>query len=745
MVDMLRTAVSGLMAFRAAMATTGHNIANVNTPYYSRQRVELSAPAPEGQSYGYLGRGVDIDSVARIYDGFVMQQLRGHQSSVSQYDTLNTLTGQMSSLLGDTDVGLTPDVEAFFTALHDISNSPASLTSRQVFLDESRTLTTRVQDIDSALSSLRESVDTGIRNAVTAINDLSVGIAKINQDISLATQSPTNPPNDLLDQRDKMLVDLSNLVGIQVVPQDGDGLNVFMSNGQPLVIGNKTLKLEAVKSGFDPQEITVRLEGQAEGSNLELSITSGELGGYFEFRRTVLNPAQDGLGLMAMGIAKTINDQHKKGMDLNGALGGNLFTVGSPKVLPFTTNSNAIFTAAVTTDSAIPITDAKAAAGATRLVRSDYDISYDGANYTATRLSDQKTILASGNLAALNTELNKDGLNLTLTSGAPAAGDRFLLRPTRQASAGFELAITDPRKVAAASPITTSASATNVGTASISAGAVADATDPNLQNNIRIQFTSANTFNVLDLTAGTTLITGAAYTSGNPISYSGWSVNITGSPQGSISGNPIAASANPGNSGTATIAAPTVNNLYNANLLNNVSIKFTSATQYNVVDATTGQALSSNNSYTSGGNIAYNGWTVQISGAPNSGDTFQIKNDGDAFQVRNNIGGIGDNRNALELVKLQTKQQLMGGNDYRGVYATLIAETGAQGRRIDNTLKSQEALFAQSEQSRESISGVSLDEEAADLVRFQQAYEAAAQIIQTSNSLFSTLLSAVRS
>ena len=643
MVDILRTATSGLMAFRAALATTGHNIANVNTPYYSRQRVELSAPAPEGQSYGYLGRGVDIDSVARVYDGFVMQQLRGHQSSVSQYDTMNTLTGQMSSLLGDTDVGLTPDVEAFFTALHDVSNSPASVTSRQVFLDESRTLTTRVQDIDSALSSLRESVDTGIRNAVTAINDLSVGIAKINQDISLATQSPTNPPNDLLDQRDKMLVDLSNLVGIQVVPQDGDGLNVFMSNGQPLVIGNKTLKLEAVKSGFDPQEITVRLEGQAEGSNLELSITNGELGGYFEFRRTVLNPAQDGLGLMAMGIAKTINDQHKKGMDLNGELGGNLFTVGSPKVLPFTTNSNAIFTAAVTTDSAIPITDAKAAAGATRLVRSDYDISYDGANYTATRLSDKKTILASGNLAALNTELNKDGLNLTLTSGAPAAGDRFLLRPTRQASAGFELAITDPRKVAAASPITTSASATNVGTASISAGTVIDATHLNLQNTVAIQFTSATTY--------------------------------------TIDGGPA-------------------------------------------------------QTYTSGADIDVNGWRIQLSGNPQTND---------AFTVKSNIGGIGDNRNALELVKLQTKQQLMGGNDYRGVYATLIAETGAQGRRIDNTLKSQEALLAQSELSRDSVSGVSLDEEAADLVRFQQSYEAAAQMIQTANSLFTSLLEAVRS
>lgn len=643
MVDILRTATSGLMAFRAALATTGHNIANVNTAYYSRQRVELSAPMPEGQSYGYLGRGVDIDSVSRVYNGFVMQQLRGHQSGVSQYDTLNTLTGQMSALLGDTDVGLTPDLEAFFGSLQDLANSPASITARQVFLDEGQTLTNRIQDIDSALSSLRESVDVGIRNAVTAINDLSTSLAKINQDISQASQSLTNAPNDLLDQRDKILVDLADLVGIQVVAQDGDGVSVFMSNGQPLVVGGKALKLEAVQSGFDPQEITVRLEGQAEGSDLEAAITNGELGGYFEFRRTILNPAQDGLGLLAMGVAKTINDQHKKGMDLNGNLGGSLFTVGSPKILPFTTNDNAVFSAAVTTDSVIPITDAKAAAAATQLVRSDYEISYDGTNYTAMRIADQKTILASGNLAALNTELNKDGLNLTLTSGIPAAGDRFLLRPTRQAAAGFGLTITDPRKIAMASPITTSANAANLGAASISAGTVLDATNLNLQNTVTIQFTTATTY--------------------------------------SINGGPAQA-------------------------------------------------------YTSGADIDVNGWRIQIAGNPQTNDVFTVKS---------NIGGIGDNRNALELVKLQTKQQLMGGNDYRGVYATLIAEVGAQGRRVENTLQSQEALLSQSQLSRESVSGVSLDEEAADLLRFQQSYQAAAQMIQTANSLFDSLLDAVGS
>lgn len=842
MADLINNALSGLLASRAAMITTGHNISNVNTPSYSRQRVNLSTTTAELQSYGYVGRGVDIESVTRSYDAFVMQQLRGHNSGVNRYDTLNTLTSQVSSALGDNNIGLTPDLEAFFGALHDVANSPNSLTSRQTLLDEAGNMVTRIQDTDNTLSSLRDSANTGIRNAVSAINDLSASIANINKYIAESNISPTNQPNDLLDQRDKMLVDLSKLAGVQAVTENNGTINVFLGNGQALVVGNTAYQLTAVRSGFDSQEITVRLESQAEGADLEAYITDGELGGYFEFRRTVLHPAQDGLGLLATGLTETMNEQHRHGMDLNGDLGGDLFKVGAPKVLLHDINKgNATFTAAVTTDSVLPVTDAKAAVAATRLLRSDYEIrsivasyglstnsattatillptvtdlydsrlmntvqiqftdathynvvdvtaglpgttlasnvsytnggniSYNGwttqikndavpstaisagdvfeisPGYSAVRLLDNKTILNNGDLAALNTELNKDGLNVALSTGTAKYGDRFLLQPTRYSSAGFGLIITDPRKIAAASPIITSANTANLGSATISAGTVTDATNTALQNNIRIQFTSASTFDVLDLTAGTTT-SGVSYTSGDPISYNGWSINISGSPQGSVSGNPITASANSANTGTATIAAPTVVNLYNANLLNSVSIKFTSDTQYSVFDTTTGQTLSSNNTYTSGGNItSTNRWTVQISGVPKSGDTFQIKPDGDSFQVKNNVGGIGDNRNALELVKLQTKQQLLGGNDYRGVYATMISEVGAKGRHIESTLQSQKALFAQSELSRESISGVNLDEEAADLMRFQQAYQAAAQMIQISNSLFDSLMGAVRS
>jgi flagellar hook-associated protein 1 FlgK len=235
----------------------------------------------------------------------------------------------------------------------------------------------------------------------------------------------------------------------------------------------------------------------------------------------------------------------------------------------------------------------------------------------------------------------------------------------------------------------------------------------------------------------------------NPISYNGWAVNITGAPKGRI-----VASADSGNSGTATITTPTITNsggYQNDNLTDTVEIRFTSATLYDVVDIKTGATLDTGKTYTSGNTIPpagdYNGWTVKIADGtspPKAGDKFTIKNDGDTFQIKSNQGGIGDNRNALGLVKLQTKQQLLGGNDYRGIYAQMIAEVGAQGRRVDSTLKSQQALLSQSESSRESVSGVNLDEEAADLMRFQQSYQAAAQVIQSAGSLFDSLLQAIK-
>ena len=927
MVDLLRVSVTGVNVARANMATTSHNIANVNTPSYSRQQVKQGTQIPEKYPYGYMGTGADIESITRSIDEFVMKQMRGHTSGVSQYEQLNDLTGQLSALLGDTEVGLTPDLEAFFGSMQDLADSPASIPARQVFLDQAQTLTSRTEDINRALTDLRNAVDTGITNAVTAINDLSAGIAKVNQDITLSQSAPGTQPNDLLDNRDRMLADLSELVNVHVLAQKDGSVSVFMGSGQPLVVSNNSFKLDAVKSGFDPQEITVRLEGQAEGSDLERHIISGALGGYFEFRRDILNPAQDGLGLLAMGLAETFNEQHQRGMDLNGALGENLFTAGSPKVLSHSTNDGkALFSAALNDTSgpyelsydgtdytlkslptgtviadnfslsgsgvfsaggiAISIGSSGTVASgqkfllqpdsqgtlsvpyngvasggiqfnartiattdSSQLLRSDYDIqvtgvgsranytnsgsatisaptvinsqhdnltdtvtirftssgSYDvindttnttlasgqiyssggkipptgdyngwsvaitgsgtaapqtgdifkiSAGYTVTRSSDNQEILSNGDFTALNDTMRGQGLHLSLTDTPPGSPphyeDRFLIQPTRNGAAAFDVNLTDPRKVAAAAPITTTAWPDNASSTTISAGTVVDAKNPNLQNTVRIQFTSTSGYQIQDLVTRTT--TSGSYTSGNDITYNGWQVNITGSPQASVSGATTAtasgasiiASTRPTNQGTGTITAVEINDGYDIRLSNKVEIRFTSDTQYNIVDITEGKILASSG-YSGSGTIAENGWKVTVSGAVKAGDIFQVKSNGDVFVIKNNQGGMGDNRNALKLVGLETEPQLMGGNDYRGVYNTLTAEVGAQGRRVESTLQSQEALLEQSTMTRESISGVNLDEEAANLVRFQQAYEASAQMMQVANSLFSTLLAAIRS
>ena len=929
MVDILRVSVTGLNAARTGMATTSHNIANVNTPYYSRQRIEQGTQIPEKYSYGYMGTGADVESISRSIDEFVMKQMRGHTSGVSQYEELDNLTGQLSALLGDTEVGLTPDLEAFFGALQDLADSPASIPARQVFLDQAKTLTARTEDINSALTDLRNAVNTGITNAVAAINNLGVGIAKINQDIVLSQSAPGTEPNDLLDNRDRMLADLSKLVNVQTLTQKDGSVSVFMGSGQPLVVSNNAFTLEAVPSGFDGEEITVRLQGQAEGSDLERYITSGELGGYFEFRRDILNPEQDALGLLAMGLAETFNEQHQRGLDLDGALGKDLFTAGSPKVLSHSTNEgkallsaalndtsgsyelmslggfdyslkslptgatiassfslsgSGVFSSggiAISISSGATVTSGQkfllqpdsqgtlsvayngvasggiqfnartiATTDSSQLLRSDYDIqvtgvgsranytnsgsasisaptvvnsqhdnltdtvtirftssgSYDvindttnttlasgkvyssgskipptgdyngwsvnitsgstaiaagdtfkiSAGYTVTRLSDKQEILTNGDFTALNDTMRGQGLHLALTDTPPGSppkyDDRFLIQPTRNGAATFDVNLTDPRKVAAAAPITTTAWPDNVSSTSISPGTVIDAKNPNLQNTVRIQFTSTSGYQIQDLATQTT--TSGVYTSGKSITYNGWEIAITGSPQGgSASGvtsnfaasGGISVSAVPTNTGSAAITGINITNGYDIRLLNKVEIRFTSANQYDVVDVTEGKTLISSGYASGGSTISQNGWTFSVSGAASAGDVFQIGANGDAFVIKNNQGGIGDNRNALELVALETEPQLMGGNDYRGVYNTMIAEVGAQGRRVESTLQSQEALLEQSTMTRESISGVNLDEEAANLVRYQQAYEASAQMIQVANSLFNTLLQAVGS
>lgn len=636
MPDFLNTAVSGLRAFQRSLATTGHNIANVNTPNYSRQRVDLVATLPQQVENGqFVGTGVKVAGVKRVYDGFLDQQVRTHSASFGQLETLDRLIKHIGSLMADTQAGLPHALQKFFGAVQDVADSPSSVPARQVMLSEAESLASQFRDMHRQLADLRGNVNQGLRDSVEQINALAEAIAKVNRDITLAG-GLGGSPNDLLDQRDALLEDLAQWVAVQAVPQSDGALNVYIGAGQALVVGQVVNHLEVGRSAFDQQDVEIRYKGQPSGTDLSTQLSGGRVGGYLTFRREVLDPAQSTLGLMARGLADTFNAQHGEGMDLAGNLGKDFFQAGEPRVLSHVNNTGGAALTAMIAD-----------AGALEL--SDYEVSYDGAQYHVRRLSDNQ-LVASG----AGPFSNLDGLDISI-NGSANSGDRYLIQPTRVGADTFRVTLGNTSEIAAAAPILAQLDNQNRGNGRISTGEILDATNGHLRNTVQIKFTAPNTFDIIDLD------------------------------------NPA----------------------------NNLS----------------GQI------YTSGANIDINGWRVQITGNPESGDVFEVKD---------NIGGVGDNRNALALGGLQLQKLLLkdangeGTSDYQGVYTQIVAEVGARGSRAETNLRSQEALLDQAREARESVSGVNLDEEAADMLRLQQAYQASAQMIQVASHLFDTLLGMVR-
>lgn len=627
MVDILQVGASSLMAFRQAQNTTGHNIANVNTPNFSRQRVELTSNPPELRGGGYMGTGVNVEGIERVYDDFLTQQVRSHTSSHSQSKTLNGLIGQVETLIGDSETGLSNTMQQFFGAVQDVADVPTSEPVRQTLLSRAESLTAQFKDTDQQLRELRDHVNQGLTDGISVINNLAGALADVNQDIVKAQGTP----NDLLDRRDTLLADLSQYIDVQSVSQKDGSLSVFIGSGQSLVMGDKTNQLVVGKSAADPQNVEIRYADQPAGSDLSGRLNGGQVGGYLAFRSDVLDPAQNRLGLMAMGLAETFNAQHGQGMDLDGNLGGTFFQGGEPRVVPHDNNGGAGAPTVAVDDAG-------------QLTGSDYALSYAGSDFEMRRLTDD-AVVASG-----TGPFNVDGLNIDLTGVTPVTGDRFVIRPTQEGATNFTLAVNNPRAVAAAVPVRSEAADGNQGSAKMTATRITDANNADLRNTVEIQFTGPNTFDVVDSTSGTSLATGQPYTSGDPIAFNGWEMSVSGAPAG-----------------------------------------------------------------------------------------------GDKFLVTDNSGGVGDNGNMRALADLQTGSTLLNGtSSYQNVHNRLVTDVAAQGSRTESTLKSQSNLLAQAEKARDAVSGVNLDEEATNLLRYQRAYEASAQLIRVADDMFQTLLGVVR-
>jgi len=655
--DILNTGVSGLLAAQRSLATTSHNIANVNTEGYSRQRTNLSTRIPELSGAGYIGSGVKADSVVRVYDQFLVNQLNTYTSNMHRLDDYHNYASQVDNLLADADAGLAPAVQEFFNALNGVADNPSSIPAREVLISQAESLAFRFQSIDERLSSLRDVVNSSIRDTVNDINSLTQSIANINQSIVLAqAKAGGSPPNDLLDERDKLVRKLSERVPVTTVMQDNGAMNVFIGNGQVMVLGMDYNQLETTPSDYDSFTLRVNLTTKSgAGPDVTDFLNGGSIGGLLSFRKDILEPAQNSLGRIAVGLAESLNNQHHQGLDMNNELGQDLFgfsgVTAQANVIASSRNTGA---ATMTYD----ITDVSA------LTTSDYRISTaDGTNYTLTRLSGNTVVgtYAPGAYPA-TIDVPSEGFSFSLDTAA-AAGDSFELRPTRSAARDFNFLITDTKQIAAAAPLRATESVANLGSAQISA---------------------------LDTTAGATTNLGTVRAGGDV------TMTYDDTVPGYVLGGALAG-----------------------------NLAYNPATDSMGKSFDLG-AIDPN----------YAGISFRLSGKPLAGDSFTISP---------NFDGVSDGSNALKLAALDGKPILAGGTTtFQNAYGQMVSTVGARTHQASIDLGVQQSMVVQAEMAVEAVSGVNLDEEAANMLRFQQAYQATAQLIGVAQSLFDTLLDAVR-
>ena len=431
--NILSIGQSALAAAQVGLSTTGHNIANAATPGYNRQVVVQGAALPQNFGFGFMGQGTEISTVKRIYNEYLGNQVQTAQASKSGLDSYYAQIKQIDNLLGDATTGLSPVMQDFFSSIQDVTSNPSSIPARQGVLSTAEALASRFQSLAGRLEEIEQGVNSQILSSVDSINTYAQQIASLNDAIGRAQRATGQPANDLLDQRDQLILELNKEIKTTVVKQGDGNYNVFIGNGQPLVVGTTTYQLANVASPTNPERIEVAFRASSGDLVIvgDAGVVGGKLGGLIEFRSQTLEPAQNALGRVAIGLADTFNTQHQLGFDLNGVAGGAFFNVAAPVVGSNSTNTgSAVIGASIDNANALTI--------------SDYRLQYDGANYTLTRLSDNTTTTFATFPQIV------DGVELNLTSGAPAAGDSFLIRPTVNGASGFGVALTDPAGFAAA-------------------------------------------------------------------------------------------------------------------------------------------------------------------------------------------------------------------------------------------------------------------------------------------------------
>jgi len=626
MADLLSNGVSALQAFQKALDVTSQNISNVATPGYSRQTANLVTNPAQQFGNGFVGSGVSVNTITRMYSEYLAGQVRTSNAAYQRSNEFATNAAQVDNMFSDPTTGLPATLQAFTSAVQDMANAPSTSAPRQVVLSQAQALVSQLQGYDSQLQTFGNQVEQRIQATTNDITSIAQTIATLNGKIDLAYGSG-QPPNDLLDQRDQLLNQLSQDVNVSF-SQQGNQVNVYIGNGQPLVVGTTSSTVTTAQNAYDPTRNDIVIKTNTSSIDVTPDMTGGTLGGMLDFRTQVLDPARNQLGLISIGLANVINTQQAAGIDLNGNTGQPMFAVGGALVQASAKNGG---------NASLAVTRSNV----NQLTNSDYILQDTSGGWQLTNKTTGAVVTMTG--AGTNASpFQADGMSIVV-SGTANVGDSFLVQPTAGAAAGLSVTLTDPSQIAAASPVRATAAATNTGGATISAPTILNAANPQLRSTATITFSAPNAYSI---------------------------------------------------NGGASIA------------------------------------------YAPGQTISANGWSVTLTGTPAAGDTFTVSD---------NAGATGDNANALKLAAAFDQKGLNNAADSVNSYlGRFVGNLGTVTQQAQNDSNAQKSVNASDTQALSNSSGVNLDEEASNLIKFQQAYQAAAQMISIASTLFDSLLAAAR-
>ncbi|QHG66298.1 flagellar hook-associated protein FlgK [Pseudomonas putida] len=677
MASLINIGMSGLGAAQSGMYTLGNNIANADVESYSRQQNVQKTKGGQQVGQVFMGSGTTLADVRRVYNAFLENQLRTTTSLSSDATSyLNQIT-PIDTALSSSDTGITAALQSFFSAMQDAAAKPTEDASRQLLLTSAQSLAKRFNTLSAQLNQQNSDINANMASIADKVNALTKSIADLNGQISKMT-AVNGQPNDLLDQRDGAVRELSSLIGADVVEQKNGNYDIYLKNGQALVLGNTTQTIGVEPSATDPTRMSLVLNRGSTKMDITNSTTGGELGGLIRYRKETLDPALNELGRVALVVADAINSQLAQGIDKNGDFGATLF--------------GDINSAAAIAQRSVAKTGNSAGSGnldvtikdTGKLTTSDYQVTFNSdKQYTVRKLpdgTDMGTYSLDDDPAPVI-----DGFTLSLNGGALSAGDSFKITPTRNAAANIDTVLTDPKRLALAAPLTATSGSGNKGTGVI--------TQPTLTSEM----------DIYDATQRSQLQTGLKYST---------PVKLVFGDDGSSPQAYTMYDAKGNNIGSGTIIPGQENKLQ-------LSVP--------MVDGS-GNSLGS--SFT---------FEMSVSGAPKNGDSYTVALTG---------AGSADNRNSQSVIDLQTKSTVEVGADGKGIsftdaYAKLVSNVGGKAGQAQMDSDATTALHTSALDARDGVSGVSIDEETGNLIKFQQYYTASSQIIKAAQETFATLINSL--